>query len=139
MIYEVKVQYKKMDDDGMEKLFKDAYAVEDFELFAEVEGYMQNFFDIDNIHDFDVTDIKRSRIKEVANAREDEHDKVFMAEVKDVFHKDDGTEKDIKYKILFFAKDFDAAKVFICEYIKQGYSMALIGLKETKFMDILHC
>ena len=89
MIYEVKVQYKKMDDDGMEKLFKDAYAVEDFELFAEVEGYMQNFFDIDNIHDFDVTDIKRSRIKEVANAREDENDKVFMAEVKDVFHKED--------------------------------------------------
>ena len=138
MIYEVKVQYKKIDDDGMEKLFKDAYAVEDFELFAEVEGYMQNFFDIDNIHDFDVTDIKRSRIKEVANAREDENDKVFMAEVKDVFHKDDGTEKDLKYKILFFATDFDAAKVFICEYIKQGYSMALIVLKETKFMDILH-
>ena len=138
MIYEVKVQYKKMDDDGMEKLFKDTYAVEDFELFAEVEGYMQNFFDIDNIHDFDVTDIKRSRIKEVANAREDENDKVLIAAVTEVFHKHDGTEKDITHKILFFAPDLDAAKVFICAYIKQGYSMALLGLKDTKFMDILH-
>ena len=137
MIHEVKVQYRKMDDDGNERVHKEWYAIENQASFTEVEARFIKAFDYDNYKDFEVTDIKRSKVRELANTRELNADKVFMAEVKDIFLKDDGTEKDIKYKILFFAGNFDKAKDFICEYLEQGYNMTLITLKETKFIDVL--
>ena len=137
MIYEGKVQYKKIGDDGMWQTIKESYAIENCESFGQAEETLYELLSYDNIKDVDVIDIKRSKVKEIANAHENTDDKVFMAEIKDVFTKDDGSTKDIKYKILFFAKNFDAAKVFISEYIAQGYDMILIGLKETSIVDII--
>ena len=55
----------------------------------------------------------------------------------DVFHDDEGNEKPLKYKILFFSKTYESANAFITEYSKQGYDMSLVSLKLTKFVDVI--
>lgn len=137
MIYEVKVQYERVEEDGNSQTHKEYYVIDGCDTFTEAEEKALVAFACDNINDLDVTEIKRSKVREIANSGEGGVDKMFLAEVKDVFVKDDGTEKDIKYKILFFAKNFDDAKIFISEYIRQGYNMLLVCLKETKFIDVL--
>lgn len=137
MLYEAKVSYKTLNDEGQEVLKKEQYVVENCECFAQVEQKMYEAFNYDNYKETDVTDIKRSRIKELANGRGSDNDHLFIAEVQDTFTTDDGTEKELKYKILFFALDIEAAMEFICRYIEQGYDMKLVSLKKTNFLDVL--
>ena len=137
MLYEAKVSYKTRNDEGQEVLKKEQYVVEECECFAQVEETMYEAFNYDNFKETDVTDIKRSRIKEIANGRSSDDDKLFMAEVQDIFTTDDGTEKELKYKILFYATNIESAMDFICEYIKQGYNMKLVSLKKTNFITVL--
>ena len=137
MLYEAKVSYKTMNDEGVEVLKKENYVVDNCECFAQVEEKMYEAFNYDNYKDVDVTDIKRSRIKELANTRGSSEEKLFMAEVQDIFLTDEGQEKPIKYKILFFALNIENALAFINDYMEQGYDMSLVCLKETKFIDVL--
>ena len=136
MLYEAKVSYKTLNDEGKEVLKKEQYVVENCECFAQVEEKMYEAFNYDNYKETDVTDIKRSRIKELTNTRELEADKVFMAELQDTFTTDDGVEKKTKYKIVFFSRNIDTAMTYITDYVKQGYDMLLVTLKETKFIDV---
>lgn len=137
MLHEVKVSYKKRGDDGNDVIRKESYVVENCDTFSQVEERLFTEFDYSYIDDFDVTDIKRSRIKEIANQRESADDRLFMAELQDTFITDDGAEKEIKYKILFFSTNIDSAMSYINRYIEQGYDMTLISLKKTKFIDVL--
>lgn len=135
MIYEATVTYKSYDDNGRERDNKENYIVESMNTFSEVEQYLLEEFGA--FKDFDVTHIKRSKIKEVANGRGNKGDSIWMAELQDVFHKDDGSEELLKYKIAFFSKTYESANVFISEYVKQGYQMVLISLKLTHFEDVI--
>lgn len=137
MLYEAKVSYKTQNDEGQEVLKKEQYVVEECECFAQVEEKMYEALNYDNFKETDVTDIKRSRIKEIANGCSSDDEKLFMAEVQDIFTTDDGTEKELKYKILFYATNIESAMDFICEYIKQGYNMKLVSLKKTNFITVL--
>lgn len=134
MIYEASVQYTGRDNDGNDITVKEKYVLEDEPSFSSVEERLYKIF-LDK--DFDVTAIKRSKIKEIANRRVGQEDLMWISEVQDVFHDDAGNEKYMKYKILFYSRTFDTAKTFITEYIKQGYDMTLISLKLTKFIDVL--
>ena len=136
MLYEVKVSYRTMNEEGTMVNKKEWYVIEHCDRFSEVEEKAFDNFDYDNFKDFDVTDIKRSRIKELTNTRDNGQDKVFMAELQDTFTSDDGMEKKIKYKVIFFSKNIDTAMSYITEYIKQDYNMMLVTLKETKFIDV---
>lgn len=134
MIYEASVQYTGRDNDGNDITVREKYVLEDEPSFSSVEERLYKIF---SDKDFDVTAIKRSKIKEIANRRVGQEDLMWIAEVQDVFHDDAGNEKYMKYKILFYSRTFDTAKTFITEYIKQGYDMTLISLKLTKFIDVL--
>lgn len=134
MIYEASVQYTGRDNDGNDVTVREKYVLEDEPSFSSVEERLYKIF---SDKDFDVTAIKRSKIKEIANHRVGQEDLMWIAEVQDVFHDDAGNEKYMKYKILFYSRTFDTAKTFITEYIKQGYDMTLISLKLTKFIDVL--
>lgn len=134
MIYEASVQYTGRDNDGNDITVKEKYVLEDEPSFSSVEERLYKIF-LDK--DFDVTAIKRSKIKEIANRRVGQEDLMWISEVQDVFHDDAGNEKYMKYKILFYSRTFDTAKTFITEYIKQGYDMTLVSLKLTKFIDVL--
>lgn len=131
MLYEVQISYTSLDD----KMVKEQYLIEAQEFFANAEHEMyKQFSTCDNL---DVTKIKRSNIKEVANQRNQPTDKVWIAQMQDVFVDDDGEEKPIKYKVAFFSDTYDNANAFIIEYAKQGYQMSLISLTLSKFNDII--
>lgn len=131
MIYEATVSYKTEDD----KVVKDYYVIENSVSFSDAEETIHTEFE--GYKELDVESIRRSKIKEIANSRESEGDFLWMAEMMDVFHDDEGNEKTLKYKILFFSKTYDSANSFISEYSKQGYDMSLVSLKLTKFSDVL--
>lgn len=135
MIYESSVSYIIIDDKGNDKIKKEQFIIENLETFSDVEELLYNEFGANT--DFDVVAIKRSKIKEIANKRHDENEKLFLAEVEDIFVNESGEEKPIRYRIVLFAKTFDDAKSFVTEFLKQGFDMALVSLKLTKFTDVL--
>ena len=135
MIHEVTIAFTVAGNNGEGKTVKEQYLVDNRNLFAEVEDAM--YVGFDGYKDLDVIAVKRSRIKEIINTRQSEDDLIWMAELQDTFVDDDGKEKYIKYKVVLYSKTFDTAKAFISEYIKQGYNLALVSLKLTKFEEVL--
>lgn len=135
MIYEATISYVGINDKGNDVVIKESYILQDKESFGDVEDTMLSEFN-NVLTDMDVIAIKRSRIKEVANSRVND-DKIYLATISDTFVDDNSNEKEIKYIVALFAKDFDNAKAFISEYLKQGYGMQLKSLKETKFIDVI--
>lgn len=131
MLYEVQISYTTLDD----KAVKEQYLIEAQEFFANAEHEMYKRFS--TCDSLDVTKIKRSNIKEVANKRNQPTDKVWIAQMQDVFVDDEGEEKPIKYKVAFFSDTYDNANAFIIEYAKQGYQMSLVSLKLSNFNDII--
>ena len=71
------------------------------------------------------------------NSRDTCDDKIFVADIADVQHNDDGDEVEIVYKVALFALGFDDAYAKLNVYLKQGYSMQIIGVKKTKFVDLI--
>lgn len=135
MIHEVTIAFTVAGKNGEGKTIKEQYLVDNRNLFAEVEDAM--YVGFDGYKDLDVIAVKRSRIKEIINTRQSEDDLIWMAELQDTFVDDDGKETYIKYKVVLYSKTFDTAKAFISEYIKQGYNLALVSLKLTKFEEVL--
>lgn len=133
MIFEATIKYKLLTEKGEEKEVKESFIIENAELFAEVEQMLYSL----NYDDMKVTAIKPSKIMEVANARQQTSDLIFIAEVQDTFLQDDGSEKYTKYKMVFFAPSIESAYSFIREYVKQGYDMKVVSLKESNFIDVL--
>lgn len=135
MIYESTIQYVTIDDKGNDKTVKASYVIENAELFSEAENKMLE--DFAGLTDLDVIAIKRSNVKEIANTRQYDDDMIWEATMQSVFHDDEGNEHYTKYKVLFYSKNSATANTFITEYMKQGYDLELIGLKLTKFVDVI--
>lgn len=135
MIYVFQISSTTIDINGNDKIEKEWYATEKFNTFSEVENYAMKHFDY--IQDLDVIAIKRCKVQEIANKKEDANDVVWEAIVKQNFDIE-GVKKVRKYRLLLFATTFDKAKTFITEYIKQGYDdMELMSLKETNILDVV--
>lgn len=135
MIYESQITYLSLDKKGNERKVKENFIIENASDFTEVETMMYNNFD--GYKELDVTEIKRSKAKEIANSRSNDNERIWLAEVSDTYTKDNGEEYEIKYKIYFFASTSDKAHSFISEYLKCGYDMQLVSMKLTKFNDVL--
>lgn len=135
MIYETQITFTKINDKGVDVTVKESYILADVERFTDAENKMYEIFEA--LPAFDVTVVKRSRITEIANKANADDDKIFIADISDTVTNDDGSEKEVKYKIALFASSIDVAHDFIREYLQQGYSMKLCALKETKFVDVL--
>lgn len=135
MIYEATIQYITIDKNGNDRSKKESFVVENQNFFAEVENALHNEFEV--YTDLDVIAIKRSKIKEVANEKKSDDDKIYLATLCDIFHDDNDEEREIKYTIAFFAKDMDAAHLFIRQFMQQGYSMTLKQIKESKLIDVI--
>lgn len=135
-MFEATISYTVVDDrTGNDKNAKVQYICENNESFSDVEEMLYQMFGEHT--DFEVAAIKRSKIKEIVNKRESDEDLIWMAELQDAFHTDEGDEKYIRYKVIVFAKTFDSAKAKIVEYMKQGFDMTLVSLKLTKFEDVI--
>jgi len=135
MIYETKCSFIKVDDNGNDKVVKERYIVEEAESFGDAEKQTYDFCDGET--DLDVIDVKRSKIKEILNSRDTGDDKIFVADVADVQHNDNGEEVELVYKVALFALNVDAAYNYIKSYLEQGYNMTLVGLKKTKYNEVI--
>lgn len=134
MIYEVTIQYSKIDQKGNEKSIKEKYLVENIDFHAEAENKL--YQEMQGLNDLDVVAVKRSKIREFVNARQNDDDRIFVADVADIRTNDDGEEVQLIYKVAVFAMNFDAAKSALATYLQQGFDMELVGLKCTKFIDL---
>lgn len=135
MIYEGTIQFVEIDKNGNDKTMKQNFILDNIELFGEAEEMLYKYGQ--SLTACEVIAIKRSKVKEIANNRGSEQDKVWLAEVEDVFLSDEGEEKSIKYKILLYAKSFDSAMKVMDQFLAQGYSMTLVTIKRTNIVDIL--
>lgn len=135
MIYESKVSFTSFDNNGNEKVFKQRYIVENAESFGDAET--QTYQMCDGEDNLDVTDIKRSRLKEILNKRTSGDEYIWIAEVRDTFTNDEGEEQELTYKVAFYSKTIDSAMAYIKEYLRQGYDMELISLKKSNFVDVI--
>lgn len=131
MFYELTLQVDKLNEKGEEKRVIERYITEDL-LFAGTEAKGLHLYK----GECDVTAIKRSKIMEVINEKEDEKP-FFKAIVYDVFTDDEGNEKETDYYLLVCAKDIKNATEKVLDWMKQGYNMELKSISKTKILDIL--
>lgn len=134
MIWEFTISYHSIDN-GKEKVKKEKFVFDKCESFGEVEQKAIDLFD--HLSEMEVIAIKQSKVKEIVNYKKYQDEKIFDATLRDVFVDEDGNEKYINYHILLCAKTFDNAKDLVSQYLKQGYDITLVTLKETSFVDIL--
>lgn len=138
MIYEVQITYVTVDNKGNDKNVKNNLVVQNAISFADAEEAGYEYGQGLNLNEVDVVGVKSSKVKEILNTCQHDDDLIWQAELMDVFHDDEGNEKEIKYKTILFAQSFDSAKAFISEYMRQGYdNMALVSLKLTKFTTVI--
>lgn len=135
MIHESKIAFTRVDDNGNDKVIKERYLIAEAESFGDAEEQTYDFCEGET--GLDVIDVKRSKIKEILNSRDTGDDKIFVADIADVQHNDDGEEVELVYKVALFALNVDAAYNYIKSYLKQGYNMTLVGLKKTKYNEVI--
>ena len=135
MIYEATITYLTRDKNGNDKQVKNVFIVDNAETFAQVEELMYREFQ--NLTDIDVIAIKRSNINEIINKCSNADEKIWLADIVQMFVDENGVEKEMRYKFAFFSLNTDTAFQYVKEYLKQGYTdMELVGLKKSRFQDI---
>lgn len=138
MIYEGTIRYETVTNKGNTKIVRESYLIENAETFSEAESVLIKLGDVSSLSDFDVTSLKRSKIKEIANHGVGKlKTPMFVATLTDVFTDDNGNEKETNYDIAFFAPNIQEAHNFIIYYTEQGYCMEMKALKQVKFIDVL--
>lgn len=134
-MYEGTIQFITQDKRGNDKPVKEQFILEHCESFSDAEAQLFDYGS--SLTEIDVVAVKRSKLKEIANERTNEDEKIFLATLVDIFLNDDGSEKEIKYTIAFFSKNMATANVYINEYAKQGYNMTITKIVESKISDVL--
>ena len=135
MIYEATITYITRDNNGNDKQEKESFIIDNVETFAQVEELLYQEFQ--NLTDIDVIAIKRSNINEIINMCSNADEKIWLADIVQMFVDENGVEKEMRYKFAFFSLNTDTAFQYVKEYLKQGYTdMELVGLKKTRFQDI---
>ena len=135
MIYETQVQFTTVDAHGNDRIVKQKFIVKEAMSHGEAEDI--TYEECHAQTDIDVIAVKRSKIKELLNTRTSAEEKIFLADVADVMMDENGEEKELIYKMAFFALNADAAYNYIKNYLAQGYNMSLVGWKMTKFIDVI--
>lgn len=136
MIYEGTIKYETVTNKGNTKTVRESYLIENAETFSEAESMLFKIGDSLSLSDFDVTALKRSKIKEIANMNRDT-EPMFIATLVDTFTDDNGNEKELTYDIAFFSTNIESAHDFIKQYSQQGYCMEMKALKQAKFIDVI--
>lgn len=129
MFYEVTVTHEN--DKG--RNVQQRYIVSGCNTFTEAEAKAFGMFN----GECDVTAIRRSPIREFANEGANDM-AIFIATIADIFTRDDGTEKEMLYKVAIWAEDMQHAQHTASEYMQQGLEdMKLKGINQTKFIDVI--
>lgn len=132
MYYELTIKVTEPDKNGNDKEVKEKY-ITNCLLFAQAE--CKGLEQCNN--EGDVTDIKRSNVTEIVNAK-DEGETFYKAKVVSIFIDDNGNEKETPYYLLVAAKDVKQATERTLEHLKQGMEdMRLDGISKTKILEVI--
>lgn len=131
MFFEVTLAVDKLNEKGESKRCIEKY-ITDKMLFAEAEAIGLALYN----NECDVTAIKRSKISEIINNKEEDKP-FFKAVVCTVITNDDGSEKEVDSHILVCEKDVKSATEKVVEYAKRNFGMELKSISRTKILDFL--
>ena len=131
MVYEVTLAVDKLNEKGEPKRCIEKY-ITDKMLFAEAEAIGLALYN----NECDVTAIKRSKISEIINDKEEDKP-FFKAVVCTVITNEDGSEKEVDSHILVCEKDVKSATEKVVEYAKRNFGMELKSISRTKILDFL--
>lgn len=131
MYYEVTLAVDKLNEKGEPKRYIEKY-ITDKMLFAEAEAIGLALYN----NECDVTAIKRSKISEIINDKEEDKP-FFKAVVCTVITNEDGSEKEVDSHILVCEKDVKSATEKVVEYAKRNFGMELKSISRTKILDFL--
>ena len=136
MLIEVKVKVARVIDSKTRKR-TETFLV-DRELFSEAEyavmsGLTQET-ELGTVEGFEIQSLRISPIKEVAEQFISELAiNTYIATLRDIWLADDGTEKQLKYKVLLWAEDLTAANTNAHRLAKEGYDMQIEGIKQVDY------
>ena len=131
MYYELTLSVDKLNEKGEPKRCIEKY-ITDKMLFAEAEAIGLALYN----NECDVTAIKRSKISEIINDKEEDKP-FFKAVVCTVITNEDGSEKEVDSHILVCEKDVKSATEKVVEYAKRNFGMELKSISRTKIVDFL--
>lgn len=131
MFFEVTLAVDKLNEKGESKRCIEKY-ITDKMLFAEAEAIGFALYN----NECDVTAIKRSKISEIINNKEEDKP-FFKAVVCTVITNEDGSEKEVDSHILVCEKDVKSATEKVVEYAKRNFGMELKSISRTKILDFL--
>ena len=133
MLIEVKVKVARIIDGKTRKRIE-TYLL-DKEFFSEAEYQVMQVLSQEQtdgtVESFEIVSLRQSPVKEVCTQYEGASS--FMATLRDIFLADDGTEKELKYKVLLWADSLSEAMARTNVFSRQGYNMQVDGLKEVNY------
>ena len=134
MLIEVKVKTVRTIDGKTRKrnevyiLNKDVFAEAELKVMQELaEEQDSNLLD-----SYEIQQMKIASVKEVCNQYEGES--TFIATLKDIWLETDGTEKQLKYKVLLWANNLTEANNNTLQLARQGYDMQIEGIKQVDYI-----
>lgn len=133
MLIEVKVKVARVIDSKVRKRVETF--VVDKEFFSEAEYRITQYLTQEQseglVDNFNIVSLKEATIKEVASQFEGSFS--FIATLKDIWLDDDGTEKNLKYKVLLWADDLTSANTNVHQLAREGYNMQIEGIKQVDY------
>lgn len=134
MYFEIAIARVVVDKKGNDRSVTEKWFVDKCELFGEAELKGIELYP----NNADVVAIKISSIKEFINQRTSDEQAIFVATIESVTIDENEVEKSMRYKVALFAKSIQEATSVALKYMQGGLEdMTLIGMKRTKFIDIL--
>ena len=136
MLIEVKVKVARVIDSKTRK--RTETFLLDRELFTQAEyavmtGLSQEM-ELGTVESFEIQSLRISPIKEVAEQFISELAiNTYIATLRDIWLADDGTEKQLKYKVLLWAEDLTAANNNAHRLAREGYDMQIEGIKQVDY------
>ena len=133
MLIEVRVKVARVID-GKTRKRTETYVV-DRDVFADAEYQVMAALSHEQeqgiVEDFEIQSLKISQIKEVAPQFDGSYS--YIMTLKDIWVDDDGTEKQLKYKVLLWADDTTQANNHALQLARQGYDMQIAGIKQVDY------
>lgn len=135
MFFEVTIKHVITDKKGNDKEVSAKYIVENQELFAQAELKAMEL----PLRNIDVTDIKRSKLREFANNPTGaENEAIYIATIVDIFTDDKDNVKKLQYPVGLYAISLTDANKVVTEYMAQGLAdMECEDIKKSNFEAVI--
>ena len=133
MLIEVKAKVARVIDNKTRRRTETFVVNKD--VFAEAEYkvtlVLSQEQDAGTVESFEIQSLRISPIKELVTQYQGDFS--YIATLKDIWLEDDGTEKQLKYKVLLWANDLTEANKNAHMLARQGYDMQIEGLKQVDY------